>query len=884
MVKYSLAFLAGNVFLHQFPHLNQHFLFQTLFAVLLTIILLFILRYFTKSCHYKKIIHSFLIASLFFLFSFGSSFYYAYQVLLNVFPEHLEAKEIVVQGYIDSIPIETEQSYKFNFKLHNIVNSTVNYASSQHPQRIRLSWYKNSLPPLSKVYNANVKNSLHNDINLKSVNLKSARLSVGDYWQFKVKLKRPSGLLNPGTMDYEKWLFTQQIQAVGYIRKSLENKPLLTQQSITTQVQYKHFSIKQNLIYSLDRLRQDMAEKLATILVNNEFKGIYLALTLGIKDQITDEQWSVFLDSGTNHLIAISGLHIGLLAAIGFFIGRHLWSLSGLLLRFLPAQMAGALSALLFAVSYAAMAGFSIPTQRALIMVILVLTAVFFRLRAPSSLVLSYALIVVLLIDPMASLSIAFWLSFTAVAIILYSLSNYREKDNQCENAGFIVHKNKINLILSKLKLIGKLSRMQVIIFLGLLPFSLLFFSRLLLLSPIANFIAVPWMSLIITPMVLFSSILCVFSTSEFFLQLSSYLFLLISYLMQPLWLFLQMINNMESNLIYPDIHNIVLTLLVISGLTLFFIFRNTKKRWFALVLLIPLFLPNELSNDLENKLLENISQRLWVKVPLGEFKVSVLDVGQGLSSIVQTQNHVMIYDTGNTFSPRFDMANQVVIPFLRHRSVHKIDKLILSHADHDHVGSAPSLLSSYQVDDILTGEPVRLTKKLAVAGEQCLYGKNWIWDQVKFQIMYPTTDDLNKKLKSNNLSCVILVTSAADQSLLLTGDIEKKIETKLLTLAQLKDTDIVIAPHHGSKSSSSQQFLDWLNPKIVVFTNGYLNRYHFPSQQVVKRYRLQESQLFSTQNGLIEMVSGDPELPIKVKEYRKDNRHYWNRVYKAIQ
>ncbi|MFK5894897.1 MAG: DNA internalization-related competence protein ComEC/Rec2 [Pseudomonadota bacterium] len=855
MIKYSLAFLAGNVLLHQFSQLDTQQFWFLLSVALLVLTILFILGYFCKSYHYKNFLYTLSGLSFFFFSSFFSSYYSANQALLNLLPEQLQAREIVIQGYIDSIPVETQRSYKFNFRLFNVISPAHNYANSQNSQRIRLSWYKNSSPEL-------LKNS-------------TTKLIVGDYWQFKVKLKRPSGLLNPGTMDYEKWLFAHQIRAVGYIRKGEENKQLLTQTD-----SIKQLSKKQSLIYALDRLRQELSKKLQKVLANNEFKGIYLALILGIKDQITDKQWSVFLDSGTNHLIAISGLHIGLFAAIGFFIGSRLWSFSAYMLNFSPAQQAGALTALVFAIVYAALAGFSIPTQRALIMVSLVLSAIFFRIRLPSSLVLSYALILVLLIDPMASLSIGFWLSFSAVAIILYSISKKTESDRQTDKPELNIPEHKSDLVLRSVQFIGKLSRMQVIIFLGLLPFSLLFFSRLLLLSPIANLIAVPWMSLMITPMVLFSAVLAVFSTSDFFLQLSAFLFVFISYLMQPMWLFLKIISETENNLIYPDINNIFVIVPVLLGLLLFFILRQTNKRWFALLFLIPLLLPVELPK----KLLININNRFFPQIAQGEFKVSVLDVGQGLSVVVQTQNHVMVYDTGNAFNSRFDMANQVVIPFLRQRSIYQIDKLVLSHADHDHVGSAPSLLAQYQVDETITGEPERLFNKLEVVAGQCLSGQKWSWDQVEFQVIYPQSNDLNKNLKSNNLSCVIVVKSASDQRLILTGDIEKKIEKQLARSIQIKNTDILIAPHHGSKSSSNQKFIDWLNPKIVVFTNAYLNRYHFPSKLVVKRYRQQGSLLYSTQNGLIEMLSGNPDLAIKVTEYRKDKRHYWNRDYKALQ
>jgi len=844
VTKYSLAFLAGNVLLHQFSQLNTQFFLQFFYAALLLVFILFILGYFSSSYHYKKIFHITLFLSIFFFIAFFSNYYHANKILENAFPETLQGREIVVQGYIDSIPSENDKSIKFNFKLSQIIQAAENNEYSQYKLRVRLSWYKNS----SK--------------------LPLDNFNVGDFWQFKVKLKRPHGLLNSGGMDYEKWLFSKQIRALGYIRDGNENQHLLA-----FDIANQSVPIKQKFIYVIDRFRQNFAKELVNILANNDFKGVYLALILGVKEQITAEQWKVFLDSGTNHLIAISGLHIGLFAAIGFFIGKGFWSFSGVFLRKYSAQQIGAVFALIFALTYAALAGFSIPTQRALIMISLALSALFFKIYPPPKLILSYTLIIVLLIDPMASLSIGFWLSFTAVAVILYSLSTKKNDSLDIIESGVkkTLKPAKMSLVVHLLKSIGQLSRMQVIIFIGLLPFSLVFFSRFILLSPIANLVAVPWMSLVITPLVLFAALISIFST-----QLSSTLFIIISYLMQPLWLFLNAIINVDSNLIHFNINNFLVFLPILVGLVLFFSFRDNKKRWLFLVLLFPLVLPEENIQGLAKKISNNVKE--------GQFKVSVLDVGQGLSVVIQTQNHVMVYDTGNSYSPRFDMATQVVIPFLRFHSIDSIDKLVLSHADHDHVGSTPSLLKQYKAGEILSGEPERLINKLNVNAIQCQIGQKWTWDQVEFEIIYPQETDINLSYKSNNRSCVLLVKSKDGLSLLLTGDIEKKIEKKLLDLAKLKNIDIIVAPHHGSKSSSSKDFLNWLKPKIVVFSNGYLNRYSFPVAEVLQRYQQVGSQLYSTENGMISIYRTKSDLPIIVTEFRKDNRHYWNRSHKALQ
>ncbi|MFK5985992.1 MAG: DNA internalization-related competence protein ComEC/Rec2 [Pseudomonadota bacterium] len=845
MLKYSLVFLAGNVLLQQFSQLNSPLFFQLIYFLLALLLLLFILGHFIQSCHYKKWLNTSLFLLLFFASSFFISYFNAKQSLAHIFPEQLQSKEILVRGYIDSIPIESPLSIKFNFRIEQILEPKTAF----NKQRVRLSWYKSSTIPV----------------------LLASDIKPGDFWQFKLKLKQPSGLLNPGGRDYEKWLFAHKIRAVGYIRKAKENKLL-------DNVIKPILPVSQQLLYRLHQLRQKMATQLKFILKDNEFKGIYLALILGIKDQITPLQWQVFLDSGTNHLIAISGLHIGLLAAIGFYIGLVLWSVSEVLLKRFPAQLAGAVMALIFAFVYAALAGFSIPTQRALIMISLALSAFFFRLYAPPGLILSYTLIGVLLIDPMASMSIGFWLSFAAVAIILSSVSKTTE-DKKLSGSNFeairFTDKLKAKLI-TGLKFFAQLSRLQIIIFIGLLPFSLLFFSRLLLLSPIANLVAVPLMSLVIVPVVLLAALIGLFYT-----PLTEFLFEIISYLMQFLWWFLEQLIAIDINIIHLQLSNMVVIIFIFLAVILFFIFKQSKKRWLIILLLIALlFLKDLLPQQYSPQWIDSFGDK-----PLsGEFNIYILDVGQGLSVVIQTQQHVLLYDTGNALSRNFDMAKLVVQPFLNYHSIAQIDKLVLSHGDHDHVAAAPAILEKIPVRSILTGEPKRLEKKFSISAEQCNYGQQWVWDGVCFEVLSPQTSLITGTQKSNNHSCVILISSANGQKLLLTGDIEKKIEAQLLDLTALADINILIAPHHGSKSSSSQGFVSRLKPKIVVFTNGYLNRYNFPATQVIERYKQQGSRLFSTQNGRIKIKTGVVEGEILVSEYRKENRHYWNRKYQQIE
>lgn len=217
----------------------------------------------------------------------------------------------------------------------------------------------------------------------------------------------------------------------------------------------------------------------------------------------------------------------------------------------------------------------------------------------------------------------------------------------------------------------------------------------------------------------------------------------------------------------------------------------------------------------------------------VGEVWFSLLDVGQGLSAVIQTKHHVLVFDAGPKFTPNYDMGESVVAPFLRSIGTHKIDMLVISHPDNDHLGGAPSLFHYFKIKNTKTSAPDRL---LPFPSEYCLRGQSWEWDKVNFTFLYPTLDNLNL---DNDSSCVLLVTNKANKSILLTGDIEKFAEKYLIQNDIKKlSADILIAPHHGSKTSVVDEFIEWVNPHYVLFPVGYRNRYHFPHQNVVEKYQ----------------------------------------------
>ncbi len=356
----------------------------------------------------------------------------ANSVLNDQLSPELEGKDIIISGSISNVPEHNGQSIRFEFTPDKIAGLVL-------PRKLRLNWYK----PLPLGFRA------------------------GEHWQLKVRLKQIHGMANPASFDYEGWLFQQKITATGYVRHDKDNKQLAAAP-----------------FYSINALRQTLLTKLSNHLQGSTQLGLIQGLTTGIRDNISPSQWQTLRLSGTNHLLAISGLHIGLAAAIGFFSFRWLWSRRANNLLLLPAMEAAAIAGFFAALFYAALAGFAIPTQRALIMVATVMVAMLVRRPVAPSSVLALSLLLVLIWDPFAVLAAGFWLSFSAVSIILFTSQN-RFPSPPWQSL-----------------------KIHTLIAFGLTPLLLLFFMQTSFIAPIANIIAVPFISLIIVPLLLLASLM----------------------------------------------------------------------------------------------------------------------------------------------------------------------------------------------------------------------------------------------------------------------------------------------------------------------------------------------------------------------------------------
>jgi len=703
----------------------------------------------------------------------------AHWVLQTSLPAELVKKDVVITGVIANIPEARDHGVRFEFDIE-----TLRYRGRDYngPGRVRLSWYRNP-----------------------------RMFQAGERWRLTVRLKPPAGFMNPGGFDYEGWLFQHRIRATGYVRQKAEQS---------------YLGLDTGPASRLNRLRQSLGHKLETLGDATPTRALLLALTVGERGGVSPKQWDVLRATGTNHLLAISGLHIGLVAALAFWLGRLLWSLSTRAMLWMPAQMAGAVTAILAAFAYAGLAGFSIPTQRAAIMILAVMLAWLARRRIRPGDSLALALLAVLLWDPLAVLAPGFWLSFTAVGLLFYTLAAPRKG------------------------LWARWGRAQWVVFIGLTPLLLFWFQQVSLLAPLVNLLAIPWVGFVVIPL-LFLALLV--------LPLSVVLAQLLLHLCQQalavMWWGLEQAASLHQLQWFQASPPGWAVLLAALGAMWFLLPRGVPARWLGLLWLLPALTAQP------------------ARLPEGSARFTLLDVGQGLSAVVQTRDRVLVFDTGPRFSRRFDTGEAVVLPYLRQMGIHRIDRLIISHSDNDHIGGSASILAAMPVTEIFSSVP-----QLLVGARPCAAGQSWQWNGVSFHMLHPPPGYGEHRHSDNNRSCVLKV-STAGGSLLLTGDIESPAE-RYLVMHEAKDlhADMLVAPHHGSRSSSSADFIDAVAPDYILFPVGYLNRFHFPNHDVEARYaRRHIASLDTARNGAI-LMGLDNKGVTQPQGYRQLARRYWQR------
>jgi competence protein ComEC len=752
-----IAFFFGILAIVEFPALPDPFFVQ--FTPLL--VLLLVVRP-------LRLLALFLLGCLWALFR-------ADLVLCDRLPLQLEARDLVVEGNIASLPSRRTNRTLFLFEIEKILERK---ASEDSPKRARLSWFGHT-----------------------------PELTPGDRWRLTVRLKQPRGFMNPGAFDYEGWLFQQRIGATGYVRREAPQQRLGSSPD-----------------YPLTRLRLRLINAIDQVLADAPNLGIIRALAIGERSRVSEETWTLLRATGTSHLMAISGLHVGLVAGMAFVLVRRLWPLSHSATLLIAAPRMAATMAIVGAFAYALLAGFSIPTRRAVIMITVLMLGIILQRNLAFRLSLAWALFMVLIVDPFSVLSIGFWLSFGAVAVILFGMQGY----------------------LSNRSAWWKWGRVQVLIVAGLLPLTLFFFQEQSLIAPIANLIAVPWVGILMLPLILFGTML-LFPLPA----IGELLLTVASHGMDLLWRLLEHLASLDLMLGASLIPPKWAVAAGCVGVVLLLAPSGFPGRWLGFAWLLPLgFLPTPRPNE-------------------GELWFTLLDVGQGLSVVVQTREHVLVYDTGPRFSPSFDAGKHILVPFLRYHGIRHIDYLIISHEDSDHSGGFNSVRSEFSIGKILGNGTIGKIRL-----DPCRRGQHWHWSGIDFQMLHPPPAGTTGR---NNESCVVRIVSPGG-SILIPGDIEERAEHRLLRLppAVLK-ADILVAPHHGSSTSSTEAFLNAVQPTYALYAVGYRNRFGFPHRQVVARYQERGVELYaSATSGAIRFDLGmTGELEPRL--YRFEGAHFWH-------
>ena len=668
--------------------------------------------------------------------------------------------------------------------------------------------------------------------NADEVTAKSTKFRVGERWQVVVKLKRPHGTQNPHGYDFEAWALTENIRATGTIKTKATHQKL------------HPFVWRPS--YVVEYLRDMVKQRIASVLQGRAYSGVLQALVMGDDAGIAADDWQLFLRTGTTHLMSISGLHITMLSGLAFLLTSVFWRHSPSLIMRLPARKAATCVGLAVALMYVLLAGFAVPAQRTFYMLLVFACALWSGRQVPISLVLSLALLTVTVLDPWAVMSAGFWLSFTAVTLLAYAFAGRVAAVEWLKAAAYS----------------------QWVVTLGMLPILLFMFHQASVISPIANAFAIPLISFVVTPLALMGSFLPIDGLLE-----------LAHFALEICMRLLEWLNHVPSAVWQQHAPPMWTLLPAVAGVVWMLLPAGFPLRSLGLVGLLPMFLvlPKPLAQ--------------------GDMKVAILDVGQGLSVVVQTASHTLLYDAGPKSSAQSDAAKRVILPFLRGEGISKLDMLMLSHDDIDHTGGVETLLSSLpvaQFSSTLTPESLMDYVQLeyqSLSHHDCEAGQHWVWDGVNFDVLHPTSLPLDTS--DNNRSCVLRVSSAAG-SLLLTGDIEKLAEQQILAREMIGysgmtlKTDVLVAPHHGSRTSSSDDFVTAVAPNLTVFTSGYLNRFRHPHPAVVSRYEAIGSQVLrSDYDGAVllqlvaaESVNSTNKPTWQVTRWRQHYQRYWHDLY----
>lgn len=688
----------------------------------------------------------------------------------------LEGRSLGIRGTVVSVPQGTRQLLRLRFAPER----------PDLPRLVELTWYDAGVRP-----------------------------RAAERLELQVRLRRPRGFANPGGSDNDARMLREGVGASGYVRSGRSlGRP-----------------VSSILRHPVVAARGAVAEALRRELGDRPAAGIVAGLSVGLQDALSREQWQQLSRTGTSHLMAISGLHIAMVAAVAAALGaavqrrRQRRGATGA--RRDAAVTAGVIAAAL----YSALAGWSVPTQRTMVMIALGAAALRARRHVGAADGLAACVAAVLLLDPLALLAPGFWLSFGAVAAILFTSVGYLQRPRAIE--GYL--------------------RVQFAVTLGLIPVLIGSFGQVSLVSALVNLAAIPLYTLVIVPAVLLATAGVLISP-----VVGGPLLHAVAWVIDATWpLFAWPAQWRVATWTVAGLSPLAWALLAI-GILAALAPLPARGRWAGALMAA--------------------AACLWRPAPLpqGAVRIAVLDVGQGLSVVVETRRHALVFDSGPSFRSGADAGQLVVVPYLRHRGIRRVDRLVTSHDDDDHKGGTASVAAAVDVGQFVVGPSV----KPAGPGEagvpeptRCRRGERWHWDGVEFAWLHPG-DAVYER--DNDSSCVLQVT-AGEHRALLTGDVESQAEAELAALRELQPAAVVVAPHHGSRTSSTPGLVAATRPRWVVFTVGHRNRWGFPHPAVVSRWRDAGARPLSTSaSGAVEFVmQGGIPLP-DPQQWRVEHRRFW--------
>ncbi len=765
--------------------------------------------------------------------------------LADALPHALEGTDVVVVGTVAALPTLVERGVRFAFTVESIESRNATGKRAIVPEHLALGWYAP-----------------------REASAARPHIEPGQRWRLTVRLKRPHGAANPYGFDYEYWLLEEGLRATGYVRPGADDggssmdsadatdergDPSQSVIDVSADTRTRKLAdFVWSIGHVIERARSRLRDRVFKILAdgkplkdNAPYAGVIIALIVGDQRAIAQSDWVVFNRTGIGHLVSISGLHVSMLAALGAWLAFAIWRRHPSWCAHLAAHKVAALAGTAVALGYCLLAGFGVPAQRTLYMIAVVALALWTHRMSSVSRVLCIALVVVVAIDPWAVMGAGFWLSFAAVAAIFYVTAGRFAIDGP--NASWrerFAHSFRTAV------------RVQWAVTLALTPLTLLLFYQVSLIGPLANAIAIPLVSFVVTPLALAGAVMPAF--------LGAWLLHAAHGLVALLAVWLGWLSAAPLAVWAGPAPSAWSFACATIGVAWWLAPRGVPSRWLGAFWMVPMFAwPGDSPAP-------------------GAARLTALDIGQGTAVLIETHTTRVLYDTGPRYAPDNDAGNRIIVPFLRAHGIDRLDALIVSHNDSDHSGGALSILQAMPVEVVRTSLALESPiVRASIRYGRCSAGQRWTSDAVSFELMHPLPDvyavrDGKAQVKPNAKSCVLRV-EALGHSMLLTADIEKPQEAELLERDPRKlRTDVLLVPHHGSRTSSSDAFLNATAPSIAIVQSGYLNRFNHPRPDVMARYAQRAIPVLRNDvDGAITVTLASNG--VSIARYRQDHPRYWH-------